>query len=54
MTGENFFACGLRDWLAMAMISGTGALAMLALLALLILAGLSILAKVRSLWPRSS
>ena len=51
MTGENFFACALRNWLAMAMISGAGVLAILALPALLILAGLSILAKVRSSWP---
>ncbi len=32
MANENFLDCGIMDWLGIAMISGTGFLAMLALL----------------------
>ena len=40
---ENFLNCGIFDWLSIAMISGTGFLAMLVLLSLLMALGRYIL-----------
>ncbi|WP_139789303.1 hypothetical protein [Manganibacter manganicus] len=43
MMNENFLNCGIFDWLSIAMISGTGFLAMLVLLSLLMALGRYIL-----------
>lgn len=46
-----FLQCGIRDWVAMAMISGAGLVAMLVLLAALGLLGLHIARTLRGFWP---
>lgn len=43
MMNENFLSCGIFDWLSIAMLSGTGFLAMLVLLSLLMTLGRYIL-----------